>query len=120
MNRKQLVRAAALVGATGMLSVGALATSASADVSALQRVNAKATQAGNFTVTVCINDNTTGACATLRRGQSFDRFPTYNGNEPISIAANARGSDFETVRVRGNRLNVVVRGSAQRPVIQVR
>jgi hypothetical protein len=124
MNSKVMARVAA-VGATGLLAVGALATTANAqveDLNALQQVEATATQTGNYTATVCIGDNTTAACTTLSQGQSFDRFPSYNGADPITVNVMPEGGRdvFETVRVSGTELNVVLSGSAQAPVVQVR
>ena len=121
MNRKVTRRAAMLLGAASMITAGALATTANANanVSAF-RVEATATQVGKFSSIICIGDNTTAACTTLKPGQSFARFPSYNSADGITISVRpvgTKGEVFKTVRATSARLTVVIAGTAAKPVV---
>jgi hypothetical protein len=119
-NRRRLLAAVVAVGAGSAVAAGLAAPAAAAPSAGTHRVVVTIKQNGNYTATICVNDNLQGSCqAGLRKG-AVARFVQNPGRgEPISVRVVVPGapSAFADVVTDGDALRFETRGDAARPVI---
>ncbi len=121
--RTNLIRAAVLLGAGGVMVAG-LAPSAGAaqagDVQAAQAVTVTVNQQGNYTAALCVGDILEARCVEgVRRGQTrtFTVNPPANSPVSVRLLVNGGGDASIDVVTRGNALRFQTGGSAARPTI---